>query len=119
MATGAGARISSCPGRPTRVRSVTGWRWRLNSRFSPNRPAAPPPRLHPHSPPLSTRVRPNSREGVGKMELANGDKYVGEWRDDQIHGKGKYLSEEGEYDGHWEAGLREGQVRVRGLCRNL
>jgi len=53
------------------------------------------------------------------MELANGDKDVGEWRDDQMHGKGKYLSEEGEYDGHWEAGLREGQVRERWLCRDL
>ncbi len=36
-----------------------------------------------------------------------------------MHGKGKYLSEEGEYDGHWEAGLREGQVRERWLCHDL
>lgn len=57
---------------------------------------------------------PLSREGVGKMELANGDRYVGEWRNDQMHGKGRYISEDGEYDGYWAAGLREGQVLPRG-----
>ena len=63
--------------------------------------------------------RLGSVHGQGTLTFANGDKYVGEWRDDQMHGKGKYLSEEGEYDGHWEAGLREGQVRERWLCRDL
>ena len=44
------------------------------------------------------------------MALANGDMYVGEWRNDQMHGKGQYVAADGEYDGYWAEGLREGQV---------
>ena len=47
------------------------------------------------------------------MEMANGDQYVGEWKADQMHGKGKYISSEGEYDGSWVEGLRQGQGRIK------
>lgn len=44
------------------------------------------------------------------MELSNGDRYVGEWSLDQMHGQGKYVSSGGEYEGGWVKGLREGKV---------
>jgi len=77
--------------------------------------------LHTPSPlaaPFHSRPPPELQGGRGQNGACQ-LRYVDEWRDDQMHGKGKYLSEEGEYDGHWEAGLREGQVRERWLCHDL
>ncbi len=52
------------------------------------------------------------REGHGTMELANGEQYIGEWKNDNMHGKGRFVSSEGEYEGLWVQGLREGQVET-------
>jgi len=46
------------------------------------------------------------------MEMPNEDLYVGEWRVDQINGKGKHISLEGEYDGSWVENLRQRQGRI-------
>ena len=57
---------------------------------------------------------PNTcREGAGTIELANGDRYVGDWHQDQMHGKGKYISAESEYEGQWVQGLRHGKVMYK------
>jgi len=47
------------------------------------------------------------------MEMPNEDLYVGEWGVDQMNGKGKHISLEGEYDGSWVEGLRQGQGRIK------
>ena len=56
------------------------------------------------------------REGFGTIELANGDQYVGEWYQDQMHGKGKYIAADSEYEGQWVQGLRHGKVKCGSAC---
>jgi hypothetical protein len=60
-----------------------------------------------------------AREGFGTLELANGDRYEGEWQYDQMHGKGKYTSADGQYNGFWADGLREGKVIRISACHLL
>ena len=41
---------------------------------------------------------------------ADGDKYVGEWKDDELHGQGTYTFASGDkYVGEWKDGLPNGQ----------
>ena len=42
--------------------------------------------------------------GQGTYTAANGDKYVGQWKDNKRHGLGKYTFANGEvgHDGEWE-----------------
>lgn len=41
--------------------------------------------------------------------MANGDKYIGEWRDGEKSGKGIYYFSHGDtYDGVWLGGMRHG-----------
>ena len=49
-------------------------------------------------------------KGVGRMEYANGDIYMGEWESDQRHGKGKFFSVETNttYEGMWLNGYKHG-----------
>ena len=45
--------------------------------------------------------------GEGEWE---GDKYVGEWKDDKKNGKGIYTWADGKmYEGEWKSGLMNGQ----------
>jgi len=41
----------------------------------------------------------NKPEGWGTYYFANGDRYEGEWVDNNRHGKGKLISHKGVYDG--------------------
>ena len=43
------------------------------------------------------------------MNYANGDKYVGEFKNSKFHGKGIYTEKDGIYDGNWKDNLRDGQ----------
>ena len=46
----------------------------------------------------------------GEWAFDNGDKYVGEWKDDKNHGQGTYSYAEGDkYVGEYKDGLRHGQ----------
>lgn len=46
---------------------------------------------------LNAQGRP---EGRGELRAANGDKYVGDWKDGLLHGFGKYeLGQGGVYEG--------------------
>lgn len=52
------------------------------------------------------------RTGQGIMTFANGDKYEGEWRDDEMHGKGMMLYGTGNfYEGGWVDGIKHGWGR--------
>lgn len=49
------------------------------------------------------------RDGKGTFEYANGDKYVGDWKDDMQHGKGIYFFHTGDrYEGAYVQGERTG-----------
>ncbi len=50
------------------------------------------------------------RSGQGTLVFANGDKYTGEWRNDEIHGQGKfeYHSTTDIYEGYVEGGKKVG-----------
>ena len=46
----------------------------------------------------------------GTYTLADGEKYVGEWRDDKLNGQGTYSWTDGEkYVGEWKDNKRRGQ----------
>ena len=51
----------------------------------------------------------DAKDGVGTLYLVNGDRFDGTFRDDMVHGKGKYTihstlddGEEQEIEGEWE-----------------
>ena len=45
-----------------------------------------------------------------RIELANGDVYEGEWKDDMMHGQGIYDYVDGrKYLGEWKCGKQDGQ----------
>ena len=47
--------------------------------------------------------------GYGVANFENGDKYVGNWKNNKFHGKGKYLLKNGNYlDGEFNNGTFEG-----------
>ena len=47
--------------------------------------------------------------GNGTYTSANGDKYVGEWKDDKYHGKGTFTFPDGSrYEGPWVEGEFKG-----------
>ena len=51
----------------------------------------------------------NIKHGKGKLTYANGDEYVGLWKDDLKHGLGKYTWSHGdEYVGEWKNNLMHG-----------
>ncbi len=45
------------------------------------------------------------------MKFSNGDTYEGQFLEGQPHGRGKYVVSqwEGDYEGEWKEGMREGQ----------
>lgn len=52
----------------------------------------------------------DNKHGQGTYTFANGNKYVGEWKDDKIHGQGTYTYTSGDkYVGAFKNGLRNGQ----------
>ena len=49
------------------------------------------------------------REGHGRLLLANGSAYEGEWKADLYHGRGIYTDARGDvYNGHYKAGVMDG-----------
>jgi hypothetical protein len=51
----------------------------------------------------------DTRSGVGNQTWYNGDKYQGEWRDNNMNGKGAYRWSDGQvYQGDWIDGKRSG-----------
>ncbi len=54
--------------------------------------------------------------GFGKMEWADGRSYEGEFKNDLKHGKGIYISENGNrYEGFWE----NGKMKNSGMLSNV
>jgi hypothetical protein len=53
----------------------------------------------------------NKQHGLGTYKFANGDTHNGEWKDDKTHGLGtyKYASNGNEYSGYWEHDERCGK----------
>ena len=52
----------------------------------------------------------NCVNGQGTYTFANGDKYVGEWKDDMINGQGTFTWADGnKYVGEWKDDMRNGQ----------
>ena len=48
--------------------------------------------------------------GKGTLDLASGDKYVGEWKGDDKHGKGIYYYKNGDrFEGEWENNKKKGK----------
>jgi hypothetical protein len=55
-------------------------------------------------------VQGNCVNGQGTQTFPNGDKYVGEWKDNKRHGKGTYTWSSGHtYVGEWKDNKRHGQ----------
>ncbi|KIZ07366.1 hypothetical protein MNEG_0592 [Monoraphidium neglectum] len=56
--------------------------------------------------------RADARHGRGRMELSDGTTYEGEWRGDKRHGQGACRYSNGDrYAGSWAEGVRAGQGR--------
>lgn len=55
------------------------------------------------------------RNGKGKLEMQNGDRYDGEWTDDKMHGIGKYTFGDGGhvYNGSFKDGKEDGIGTLR------
>lgn len=54
------------------------------------------------------------REGIGKLQLANGDKYSGNFHNNLQHGRGVYTWSKGDvYDGSWSDVRMHGVGKVR------
>ena len=50
-------------------------------------------------------IKGDCTNGYGTYTLANGDKYVGEWKEGKYHGQGTYTFADGEVDkGIWKKG---------------
>ena len=47
--------------------------------------------------------------GQGSLTLANGDKYIGKFKDGKPNGQGTLTSSNGEYNGNWKDAKRNGQ----------
>ena len=64
----------------------------------------------PGSPTKSTKVWTSWNNCEGTATYANGDKYVGEWKDGNKHGQGTYTYADGDkYVGEHKNGKRHGQ----------
>nr|AGC71721.1 putative phosphatidylinositol-4-phosphate 5-kinase [uncultured bacterium A1Q1_fos_504] len=49
-------------------------------------------------------------DGIGRLELENGDFYEGEFKDGMFDGKGRLKMKDGKlYEGTWSMNMREGQ----------
>eukprot|EP00730_Choanoeca_flexa_P005739 TRINITY_DN12009_c0_g1_i1.p2 TRINITY_DN12009_c0_g1~~TRINITY_DN12009_c0_g1_i1.p2 ORF type:complete len:234 (+),score=20.98 TRINITY_DN12009_c0_g1_i1:41-742(+) len=72
----------------------------------------PLPKPPPTNPPSwkSWEQKAKRNGTLGAITMPNGDVYKGEWKDDLVHGKGKYTSKENGYcyEGGFEQGLRHG-----------
>ena len=44
------------------------------------------------------------KNGQGTYTYANGNKYIGEWKDDKFHGKGIYTTKNNQYKGKFKDG---------------
>lgn len=54
----------------------------------------------------------NVPDGIGRLELDNGDFYEGEFKDGMFDGKGRLKMTEGKlYEGDWKMNMREGKGR--------
>ncbi len=54
-------------------------------------------------------IKGNCSSGQGTATYANGDKYVGEWKDDKRHGQGTgSLANGGKYIGEWKNDKKDG-----------
>ncbi|KAG7388319.1 phosphatidylinositol-4-phosphate 5-kinase-like protein 1 [Phytophthora boehmeriae] len=54
-------------------------------------------------------ARQKSFHGIGELIYTNGGRYVGQWKNNQRHGKGIYQSVDGyEYTGDWVDGMKHG-----------
>ena len=48
------------------------------------------------------------KNGFGVVKYPNGDKYEGDFMNDEFHGKGKYITMEMTYEGEWYRGYCHG-----------
>ena len=54
----------------------------------------------------------NVPDGIGRLELDNGDYYEGEFKDGMFEGRGRLKMAEGKlYEGEWRMNMREGKGR--------
>ena len=73
----------------------------------------------PGSPTKSTKVWTSWNNCEGTYTYANGDKYVGEWKDGNKHGQGTYTYADGDkYVGEFKDGKRHGQGTLYYLANN-
>lgn len=50
------------------------------------------------------------KEGTGTHSRLNGETYIGEFKNDEFHGKGKLIFPDGSfYEGDWANGVKEGE----------
>ena len=50
----------------------------------------------------------NCKNGIGTYTYSNGNKYIGEWKDDKQHGQGTFISANGDkYVGEWKDGKEQ------------
>lgn len=50
------------------------------------------------------------KEGLGTHTKINGENYIGEFKNDDFHGKGKLMFPDGSfYDGNWVNGMKHGE----------
>lgn len=55
-------------------------------------------------------MRGNCVNGRGTMVFENGDKYIGQWKDEVFHGTGTYIGADGmRYEGQYVEGVKEGK----------
>ena len=66
--------------------------------------------LLPQRQPLRRRVAQRPQEWPGAYYYASGDKYVGDFANDQTNGQGTYYYSNGNrYEGEWRNGRKNGQ----------